>query len=133
MPQRPEIFISAASKDLKSYRQLVRDALLNLGCVPIVQEHFPPGAGEVRAMLRERIAGCHAFLHLVGECYGFEPQERDPKELRRSYTQMEYDTARELKKPLYTFVCVPDFPYDAHEPEAEELRALQAQQALLKR
>ena len=66
-------------------------------------------------MLRERIAGCQAVIHLAGGCYGFEPQERSPTEPRRSYTQLEYDIARELKKPLYTFLCAPDFPYDAHE------------------
>ena len=125
MPVRPEIFISAASRDLKSCRTLVRDALLTLGCVPIVQDHFPPGAGEVRAMLRERIAACHAVIHIAGECYGFEPQERAPSDPHRSYTQLEYDIARELKKPLYTFLCAPDFPYDAHEPEPAEQRALQ--------
>ena len=127
MPTRPEIFISAASKDLKSCRQLVRDALLTLGCVPVVQDHFPPGAGEVRAMLREKIAGCQAVIHLAGECYSFEPQERAPGDPRRSYTQLEYDIARELKKPLYAFLCAPDFPYDAHEPEPEELCLLQEQ------
>ena len=125
MPTRPEIFISATSRDLGSCRQLVRDALLTLGCVPVVQDHFPPGAGEVRAMLRERIAGCQAVIHLAGECYGYEPRERDPAAPRRSYTQMEYDIARELKKPLYTFLCAPDFPYDAHESEPEDLRRLQ--------
>ncbi len=127
MPARPEIFISATSTDLKSCRQIVRDALLTLGCMPVVQDHFPPAAGEVRTMLRERIAGCHAVIHLAGECYGFEPQERGPNEGRRSYTQMEYDIARELKKPLYTFLCALDFPYDAHEPEDDERRRLQEQ------
>ena len=127
MSARPEIFISATSKDLKSCRRLVGDALLTLGCVPVVQDHFPPGAGEVRTMLRERIAGCQAVIHIAGECYGFEPQERDPGEPRRSYTQLEYDIARELKKPLYTFLFAPEFPYDAHAPEPEELRLLQAQ------
>ena len=84
MPARPKIFISAASRDLRSCRQLVRDALLTLGCVPVVQDHFPPGAGEVRAMLREKIAGCQAVIHLAGECYGFEPQERAPGDWRRA-------------------------------------------------
>lgn len=127
MSTRPEIFISAASKDLKSCRQLVRDAMLTLGCVPVVQDHFPPAAGAVRDVLRAKIAACDAVLHLAGKCYGFEPQEHPPTDPRRSYTQLEYDIARELKKPLYTFLCAPGFPYDAHEPEPEELRLLQEQ------
>ena len=125
MPTRPEIFISATSKDLQSCRQLVRDALLTLGCVPVTQDHFAPDARTVREMLRARIAVCDGVIHLAGECYGAEPFERDPAEPRRSYTQMEYDIARELRKPVYTFICAEDFPYDAHEPEPPELRALQ--------
>ena len=125
MPARPEIFISATSKDLKSCRQLVRDALLTLGCVPVTQDHFALDARTVREMLRARIAACDAVIHLAGECYGAEPFERAAAGLRRSYTQMEYDMARELKKPVYTFICAEGFPYDAHEPEPNDLRALQ--------
>ncbi len=127
MSARPEIFISATTKDLKSCRQLVRDALLTLGCVPVVQDHFAPEAATVREMLCGRIAKCDAVIHLAGMCFGYEPQERAAGEARRSYTQIEYDIARELKKPLYTFVCAPDFPFDAHEPEDAERRSLQEQ------
>jgi hypothetical protein len=76
-------------------------------------------------MLRERLSKCHAVIHLAGEMFGAEPLERAPDSLRRSYTQLEYDIARELKKPGYVFVCVEGFPYDAHEPEDDERRALQ--------
>ena len=124
MPARPEIFISATSKDLRSSRQLVRDALLTLGCMPIVQDHFSPGVGEVYAMLRERIAGCQAVIHVAGECNGFEPRQQASQDQHRSYTQLEYDIAIALRKPLYTFLCVPDFPYDTHEAEPKEIRQL---------
>ena len=76
-------------------------------------------------MLRTKIAACDAVVHLAGEVYGAEPQERAPDEPRRSYTQMEYDLARELKKPLYLFVCGDDFPYDEHAPEDADKRELQ--------
>ena len=124
--RRPEIFISATSRDLRTCRQLVRDALLTLGCVPVVQDHFAPDSRTVREMLHARLAACDAVIHLAGCCYGAEPQERnDPAAPRRSYTQLEFDVARELKKPLYTFLCAEEFPYDPHEPEPEELRLLQ--------
>lgn len=122
---RPEIFISATSQDLGSCRRLVRDGVLTLGCVPVLQDHFSPEPGVVREMLRDKIAACDALLHLVGECYGHEPQKRSPNQPRRSYAQLEYDIARELKKPLYVFLCADGFTYDVHEPEPEELRRLQ--------
>ena len=98
-----------------------------MGCTPVEQRNFPPQAGAVRAMLRDRIAGCQAVVHIVGEVYGSEPVERGEGEPRRSYTQLEYDIARELGKPVYVFICGDGFPYDEHEPEDEEKRRLQAE------
>ena len=125
--QRPEIFISATSGDLRTCRQMVKEALLTLGCVPMEQTNFPPDARTVRDMLRVRIAGCHAVVHVAGEYFGAEPSERGPEDPRRSYTQMEYDLARELKKPVYVFICGEGFPYDPHEPEDPEKQELQRQ------
>ena len=133
--RRPEVFISATSRDLATTRQIVRDALLAIGCHPIVQEHFGPNAQTVRQMLRQRIAQSDAVIHLAGECYGAEPPWEPAKATgpRRSFTQIEYDLARELGKPLYLFVCPEGFPYDPYEREPDDLRALQEEhrQALL--
>lgn len=123
--RRPEVFISATSADLRSCRELIKQALLTLGCVPVEQTNFPPDYRTVRDMLRAKIQACDAVIHLAGIVYGAEPQSRMADEPRRSYTQMEYDLARELKKPLYVFVCGEDFAYDEHTPEPEDKRALQ--------
>jgi len=124
---RPEVFISATSADLRTCRQIAKEALLTLGCVPVEQTNFPPAASTVREMLRARIAQCSAVVHIAGECYGAEPTERTEGEPRRSYTQLEYEIARELKKQVFVFVCGAEFPYDEHAPEPEELSALQAE------
>ncbi len=74
-------------------------------------------------MLRARIEACDALIHVVGLSYGFEPVGRDSSEARRSYTQLEYELARELSKPVYVFVCAEGFAYDEHPPvEHEELQ-----------
>jgi len=126
-PHRPEVFISATSLDLRTCRQLIKEALLTLGCVPVEQTNFPPDARTVREMLRVKIAACDAVVHVAGEVYGAEPGERDPAEPRRSYTQLEYELAAELGKPVYVFVCGAGFPYDEHLPEDAERQALQQQ------
>src|SRR5262249_3457115 len=46
-------------------------------------------------------------------------------EPRRSYTQLEYDIAVELGKPIYVFLIDDGYPTAPHEPEAAELRELQ--------
>src|ERR1035438_983531 len=130
--RRPEVFISATSADLRSCRHLVKEALLTLGCVPVEQTNFPPDYRTVRNMVRTKIATCDAVVHLAGECFGAEPSKRDATTPRRSYAQMEYDIARELKKPIYAFVCGEGFPYDSHLPEDDEKQQLQeAHRAIL--
>src|SRR5438876_4163852 len=121
------VFISATSKDLGTVRELVKQALLTMGCMPIEETNFPPDYRSVGKMIEEKIAGCEAVIHIVGIRYGAEP---DPSTLpegaaRRSYTQMEADIARKLEKKLYLFVCPEDFPYDPATAESEELQALQ--------
>lgn len=125
---RPEIFISAATSDLGTCRQLIKEALLTLHYAPVEQTNFPPDAKRVQEKLREKIAACHAVIHVAGIAYGAEPVERQTDESdtrRHSFTQMEYDIARALGKPVYVFVCGEDFPYDKHEPEDIERHALQ--------
>lgn len=123
------VFISATSSDLTGVRKIAKDALLAIDHHPIEQIDFPPDYRSIREMLRAKIKFCDAVVHIVGRRYGSEP---DPNKLpkntpRRSYTQMEYDTARELKKKVYVFVCPADFPYDDGDssPESDELRTLQ--------
>ena len=121
------VFISATSKDLGTARELVKQALPTMGCMPIEQTNFPPDYRSVREMIEEKIADCEAVIHIVGIRYGAEP---DPSTLpegaaRRSYTQMEANVARKLGKKLYLFVCPEDFPYDQAPAESEELQGLQ--------
>jgi len=124
----PRIFISATSSDLKSIRLTTREALLNIGCMPIEQTDFPPDYRGVSEFLTKEIANCDAVIHIAGKCYGAEPNpETLPlDQIRRSFTQLEYDTAIRLKKKLYVFVCGDEFPYDACQPEDEQKIALQS-------
>jgi hypothetical protein len=46
-------------------------------------------------MLRDLIGRCDAVIHLAGFYYGAEPQQRPPRQQRRSYTQIEYERIRE--------------------------------------
>src|SRR6185503_485438 len=121
--RRPEIFISATTRDLRTARQEIRDAVLTLGCFPVVEEHFGNNAGVIREILRRKLEPCDAVIHMAGFSYGSGPQEREPGELRRSYTQLEFDLARELGKRMYLIVCAEDFPFDLHDPEHLDLAA----------
>lgn len=127
MTATPHVFISATTSDLATARKAAADALVTLGCLPVVQDHFPPDTRTVRLMLRGKISNCHAVLHIVGFRYGTEPDQREVGEPRRSYTQMEFDTATELSKALYLFLLDESFPFNDPDapPEDDERHALQ--------
>src|SRR3569623_186726 len=99
--------------------------MLKLGVHPVVQDDFPPDYRTVREMLRSKVESCDAVLCLIGQSYGFEPVQRDDDQPRRSYTQMEYDLATELKKPVFLFVATDKCPLDNPLSEDESLRQLQ--------
>ena len=123
MAVTPRIFVSATTGDLRSHRATVAAALRKLESHAIVQDDWPPDYQTVEQLIRRRIRDSDAVIHLVGLRYGAEPRELPPGVPRRSYTQMEYHIARELKKPVYLFVLPENFPYDQSVPEEGEEQA----------
>ena len=126
MSPRPTIFISAVSKELRSARQLVANTLTFLGYEPVWQDIFGTEGGDLRQMLRQQIDQCKGVVQLVGRCYGAEPPAPDEEFGRVSYTQFEALYGRKRGKKVWYLFMDKTFPIDAHEPEAEEVRALQA-------
>ena len=125
MGARAEVFISATTRELRSYREEVKNALLTLGIFPIEQTNFRLAHGPLTAKLRSLIAPCDAVIHLAGFYYGAEPSQRPSGEPRRSYTQIEYDVARELRKPLFLFLAAENCEFDDSPEQSEEERTLQ--------
>ncbi len=126
MSPRPTIFISAVSRELKSARQLVANTLTFLGYEPVWQDIFGTEQGDLREMLRRQIDECKGVVQLVGYRYGAEPPTIDEQFGRVSYTQYEALYAKQRGKKVWYLVLDENFPSDAHEPESDELRELQA-------
>ena len=112
MAEHAEVFISGTTRDLGSYRREIKDAVLALQIFPIEESNFALAYGPLIAMLRDLIGRCDAVIHLAGFYYGAEPPQCPPGQRRRSYTQIEYDVARELKKPLYLFLAAENYESD---------------------
>src|SRR5437660_2100297 len=105
MTVRPIIFISAVSKELRSARQLVANALQLLGYEPDWQDIFGTEEGDLRGMLRRKVDAIAGLVQLVGQCYGAEPRTPDEQFGRVSYTQYEGLYAKQRgKKVLYIII-----------------------------
>jgi hypothetical protein len=110
----PKVFISATSRDLRSYREVVAKWARNNGYEPVVQDEFPVQSdyGTILQMVREKLDSCDAVIHLAGFFYGFEPTNRPEGENRRSYTQLEYELAKEHKRQVFRFIAKEGFQAD---------------------
>jgi len=124
MQERPNVFISATTADLGSYRLAVRDTLLDQGVHPILQNHLEPDYQTLLDILRREINACDAVICLVGEVYGQEPKNRPAGAPRRSYTQLEFDIAEAFGKPIYVFLADARCKFDTPQEELPELRQL---------
>jgi formylglycine-generating enzyme required for sulfatase activity len=121
-----QVFVSAASDDFESFRQVVRDALVNEGILPRDQKAFE--AADHRPLedfLSDEIANSVAVIHLIGPAYGSEPPVRGVP--RRSYTQIEYDLAKQLEKPIFVFLTSINFIPESPLQQGEAERLLQEQ------
>jgi tetratricopeptide (TPR) repeat protein len=126
MGARKEVFISATSADLGSYRQVAKEAVLTLGAHPIEEKNFPTDYRELQALLARRLDPCDAIIHLVGFYYGGEPNA-PPDTPRRSWTQWEYYRATKggHHKPVYRFLARENCHFDAQPTEDAEKQWLQ--------
>jgi tetratricopeptide (TPR) repeat protein len=125
MKLRPTIFLSGVSSEFGSFRDAVEIEVQKKGCFAENQSSFSVDYHTVEEMLRRRINDADAVIHIVGFRFGAEPKDRPADKPRRSYTQMEYDIARELEKPVYVFLSVDASVRDAPADEDSEVTALQ--------
>ena len=125
MTGRAIIFISAVSKELRSARQLVANALQLLGYQPDWEEIFGTEEGDICGMIRRKVDASGGVIQLVGQCYGTEVKNPDGQFGRVSYTQYEALYAKQRGKKVWYLLLDADFATDSHEVEHEELCALQ--------
>ena len=131
-----KIFLSAVSSQFKDCREKLRSDLSAVGAEVVVQEDFQQGPGSLLEKLERYIAGCDRVIALVGDAYGYEPDEsaRPPGTPRRSYSQWEVFFARgerlagppQPAKPLYVYFAAPEFLAGNAVAQGEEVSRLQS-------
>lgn len=121
----PQVFISAASRDLRNCREDVRQVLARRGVKPVLQEGFTTTHLEISEKLTRAISSCDAAIFLVGFAYGDEPTGRPAGVPRRSYSQMEYDIAEGLGIDVFLFLTADTSDFPLEQEENEDVRSLQ--------
>jgi hypothetical protein len=93
-----QVFISSTFKDLQEERRKILDVLLMADCIPAGMESFVATDDEQFEIIKKVIDLCDYYILLIGKCYG---TVNDKTGL--SYTEMEYDYAKEQGIPVLVF------------------------------
>lgn len=101
-----KIFISSTSIDLRDYRKAVADACLNAGFHPIRMENFMARSEDATSASLKEVEEADVFIGIYAWRYGYVPEGAN-----RSITEMEFDRARDLEKPIFCFVIDEDFAW----------------------
>jgi hypothetical protein len=92
------IFVSSTFEDLREERAEVQKALLKLKCFPVGMELFPSTDIETWEFIKRQIANSDYYLLIIGGKYG------SVDENGVSFTEKEYDYAKEIGKRAIAFV-----------------------------
>lgn len=91
--------MSSTYLDLREERQSVIQALLIAGCIPAGMELFPAGNDEKWRLIQRVINECDYYVLVIGGKYGSLDPTTD-----LSYTEMEFDYAESIGKPIMAFL-----------------------------
>jgi hypothetical protein len=92
------VFVSSTYEDLREERAEVQKALLMLDFFPVGMELFPSADDETWEFIKRQIAESDYYIVIVAGKYG------SPSTDGTSFTEKEYDYAREIGKPVIAFL-----------------------------
>lgn len=99
MERREQVFVSSTYVDLIEERRAVIQGLLEADCIPSGMELFPASDAEKWNLIKGVIGDCDYYLLIIGGRYGSVAPETD-----LSFTEMEYDYAVSIGKPVMAFL-----------------------------
>jgi len=97
--RRYQVFISSTYRDLHVERQEIIRALLELDCIPAGMELFPAADDDAWTLIKRVIDESDYYIVISAGRYGSAHPETGT-----SYTEMEYDYAASIGKPIIAFL-----------------------------
>jgi hypothetical protein len=85
------VFVSSTMRDLSSYRDIIRMALLKSGHTFLGMEQFAAQNSPPLAVCLRELETAEVYIGLIGDIYGSIPQGE-----QQSYTELDYRRARAI-------------------------------------
>lgn len=123
-----KVFVSSTYQDMVPYRQKVNDAIQRLQQVMVGMESFGSEAETPLETCIKRVKECSLFILIVGFRYGSISKDVD-----KSITQIEYETAINAGVPTLVYIIDDDQPVSLQHVDFEYIAELNDFKALLKK
>lgn len=98
MDKKYQIFVSSTYEDLKEERDQAIKAILEMGHIPVGMEMFSAADDEQWQLIARQIEATDYYIVIIAHRYGSET------ETGLSYTEKEYDYAKEMGIPTLGFI-----------------------------
>ena len=105
MKKKYQVFVSSTYEDLQEERKAVSQTLLEFGCIPAGMELFPASNKKSWDIIKKVIDDSDYYLLIIGCRYG---STRNIRKKVLSYTEMEYNYAQKIHKPIIAFISSND-------------------------
>lgn len=100
------VFLSSTSADLQAYRDTVAETLKKMGVGGSRMEDWGAGDDTPLEKCLEEVSKTDIYIGIIAYSYG-----SFPKDHTISFTEAEYDKAKELGLPCYCFIVADDQPW----------------------
>ena len=114
-----KVFISSTSLDLKDYRAVARNVILDIGWHPIMMEHFGTSPEPTVEACCRRVDDSNVFLLIMAFRRGWVPLEDKGGNGTDSMTTLELARAREKGIPILTLLASETWPGNLWEDDPE--------------
>lgn len=125
MERRFDVFVSSTYQDLIEERKEITQAVLECDCMPVGMEMFPASNMEQWEFIKKVIDKADIYLVVVAGKYGTIGVDENGK--RMSYTEMEFNYALSIGKPILGFIYkdIDKLTRDRIEVDSEKIEALE--------
>lgn len=102
-PPAFRVFVSSTYTDMLPYREAIRTAINKADCIPYGMERFGATSVPPIETCYEELASSQIYICAIGMRYGSIDETS-----QKSYTQLEYEKAKELGLPILAFLVDED-------------------------
>ncbi|MCP4288203.1 MAG: DUF4062 domain-containing protein [Gammaproteobacteria bacterium] len=110
MPKKINVFVSSTSEDLRDYRAVARNVILEMGWHPEMMEYMGAAAKPTVAACCDLLESCQLVVLIVAWRRGWVPSKNQGGNGSVSVTALELDHAREKNIPVLIFLANDSWP-----------------------